>query len=618
MTSLADSPEAGVVPESTDRSVAASAWSARQALVVLGITSGAIVAQEVLMTRLLSVVTWYGMAFFVLSIAMLGLTAGSLQALSAQRAGVPLREFVAKRSVQFAGAIMFSLVVALIVPMPADASLTLQLAVIAVAAAHTVPMTIGGSIVARIMAESSAPIGTAYAIDLAAAAGGALLPLALLGTFDGVSAIVMLSALPALAGAAIHPQLAARRRTYVTAAVLALFAVMNNYSTFGLVVRFSKHTFSDPAMPPQFVGWNALSNVNAMPFVTSPPNMVLWGPSPRTPAGPPERSAFAVIDGEAGTAIHAYKRIEDLGVLGFDVTNAAHWLRPSGPSCVIGVGGGRDIESALFFGHSSVFAVEINPLMVDMLQQVSAESPILSDPRLKLHIGDGRSVIGALKPECRVLQVSLVDTWAATGAGAFAHTEATLYTREAWSILLERVLPDGVLTFSRWYAPGQTSETARLLALAVASLIERGVKNPADHIALVTWTNPVLDARQAGLATLLVSPAPFSPPDLDRLRTRTRELEFELLTAPGKPPEDPILKQILATREVDKLKDAGLAARLDTSPPTDNRPFFFQLLLPSAWLDPQRMFAAMAGRGVIYGNVLSTVQMLVTFATVAF
>ena len=32
----------------------------------------------------------------------------------------------------------------------------------------------------------------------------------------------------------------------------------------------------------------------------------------------------------------------------------------------------------------------------------------------------------------------------------------------------------------------------------------------------------------------------------------------------------------------------------DTTPPTDDRPFFFQLLLPSAWLNPDVMMSAIA------------------------
>jgi len=621
MTSMAPAAvaDAGVGAGASSRSSGVSsesAWRGRQALAVLGVTSGVIVAHEVLMTRLLSVVTWYGMAFFVLSIAMLGLTAGSLRALQAQRAGVPLREYVAAQSGKLAGAMVLSVVVTLIVPMPADPSLTLQLSVLAVAAANTIPMTIGGSIVARLMAESSVTIGSAYAVDLGTAALGALCPLLLLGPLDGVCALLVLAALPALAGGLIAAP-DKRRRMFAIAGALALFATLNNYSTFGLQVRFFKHAFVDQSMTMRFVGWNALSNVQATEFAKHDRRMALWGPSPRTPAGE-ETFAYAAIDGEAGTNIHAYKHIEELDVLRYDLTNAVHWIRPTGPACVIGVGGGRDIESALYFGHSSVFAVEINPLMIDMLHEVESQSPILSDPRVQVHVGDGRSVIAAQAPHCESLQVSLVDTWAATGAGAFAHTEATLYTREAWSLLLQRVDPGGVLTFSRWYSPSQTSETARLLALATGSLLERRVQNPADHIALIAWAPTDISASKGGIATVLVSPKPFSADDVAKLRARAAELEFNVITAPGVPVQDPILRKILATRDVERLGEAGVSALLDTSPPTDDRPFFFQLLLPQAWLNPELMFSAMMGGGVIYGNVLATIQMLFTFVTVAF
>ena len=592
-------------------------WRARQALLVLGVTSGVIVAYEVLITRLLSVVTWYGMAFFVLSIAMLGLTAGSLQALQAQAAGVPLRDFVARRCLQLTLAIGFGVVVTLIVPMPDDPTLTLQFAVLSVAAANVLPMILGGAVVSRIMAEVPVSIGTAYAVDLASAAAGALFPLALLGPFDGVSSMLMLAVLPAFASGAIQPRGASRRRALVIASAFIAFSALNNYSTHGLLVRFSKHTFADPVSPPEFLGWNALSNVTVTPFAPQERRTVLWGPSPRTPAGE-ERVALAAIDGEAGTYIHPYRRIEDLELLQYDVTNAAHWIRPDGRACVIGIGGGRDIESALYFGHSSVFAVEINPLMIRALKHVQSESPILADPRVEVHVGDGRSVIGALAPQCRVLQGALVDTWAATGAGAFAHTEATLYTREAWSLFLKRVEPDGVLTFSRWYSPNEPSETARLLSLGVASLLDRHVEEPEKHIALVAWSPAKVAFRVGGMATLLVSPSPLSASDVERLRHRSAELGFSLLAAPDSPPHNDVLRRVLATRSVPELAQAGAREALDTSPPTDNRPFFFQLLLPRGWLNPDVLFGEVAGGGVIYGNAISAVQMLITFGTVLF
>jgi hypothetical protein len=90
--------------------------------------------------------------------------------------------------------------------------------------------------------------------------------LLLLGPLDGVSALLFLAALPALVGAALEGRAAARKRMFVVAAALLAFAAINDYTRLGLQVRFSKHAFVDPAAVPSFVGWNALSNVQATQF----------------------------------------------------------------------------------------------------------------------------------------------------------------------------------------------------------------------------------------------------------------------------------------------------------------------------------------------------------------
>jgi hypothetical protein len=78
------------------------------------------------------------------------------------------------------------------------------------------------------------------------------------------------------------------------------------------------------------------------------------------------------------------------------------------------------------------------------------------------------------------------------------------------------------------------------------------------------------------------------------------------------------LRRVLTTRRIEDLAEAGVSAFLDTAPPTDNRPFFFQLLLPSGWFNASLLFGAMAGGGVIYGNLVSAMQMLITFGAVIF
>src|SRR4029079_13633319 len=123
--------------------------------------------------------------------------------------------------------------------------------------------------------------------------------------------------------------------------------------------------------------------------------------------------------------------------------------------------------------------------------------------------------------------------------------------------------PDGVLTFSRWYSPGQTSEAARLLAVATASLLERHVQNPADHIALLAWAPEHPGFGDGGLTTALISPAPLSAADVAKLRARSTDLQFTVLAMPGMAPADPVLRSILATREIDRLGEAGVSSSLD-------------------------------------------------------
>ena len=67
----------------------------------------------------------------------------------------------------------------------------------------------------------------------------------------------------------------------------------------------------------------------------------------------------------------------------------------------------------------------------------------------------------------------MVDTWAATAAGAFSLTENNLYTVEAFSDFLRRLTPDGVLSVTRWYVE-PPDQVLRLASLARAAGRELG------------------------------------------------------------------------------------------------------------------------------------------------
>lgn len=576
-------------------------------LAVLALVSATTVAAEVLLTRALSVTTWYGLAFVVLSLAMLGLTRGSLDADAASRAGEPLAPWIARRLLALSIGLAITVAVVVSVPLTFSLNLSSLAALMVVSAAAAIPLVAGGAIVARLLADAAVSTPVLYAVDLGAAALGALAPLVLLGPFGAPDALILLAALSAAAAWVVAPPGDRTRARAVAMAVASLVVALGaRGSDAGLVIRYPKGAPRPERETPTFEAWTPLAYVRLGPF-RQVSHWHLWSPSPNTPPGMVE-AADATLDGEAATPVYAWRTASQLNILRFDATTSAHVLRPTGNACVIGVGGGRDLIAALAVGHEHVYGAEINPGIVAMLHAVRGRSPTIDDPRVTVRLGDGRALFARSRMHCSVLQASLVDTWAATSAGAFAHTEATLYTREAWSIFLRRVAPSGVLTFSRWYDPRRVSETARLVALAVASLHDRGVERPREHLALLAAGN---------VATILVSPAPFSASDIAALHDLETRLRFTLLVTPDRPVTEPLLDAILRARDDAALAAVGRPLGLDTSAPTDERPFFFQLLAPSAWLHPiVALELARGSGGVIAGNATAMFELLATFAVV--
>ena len=103
--------------------------------------------------------------------------------------------------------------------------------------------------------------------------------------------------------------------------------------------------------------------------------------------------------------------------------------------------------------------------------------------------------------------MSLIDTWAATGAGAFSLSENGLYTVQGWQHFLNALTPTGVFTVSRWYRPAQHHRDRPVAESGTAALRARGVVASEAQIFLAG----------APLATIIVGNAPLSAEDLSRL-----------------------------------------------------------------------------------------------------
>ena len=562
---------------------------------------------EVLDTRLLSVLTWYHLSFLAVSVAMLGMASGAVLVFVGGELFAPefARRVLPGATLALAVVLPVSHVANLVIPFPSVrggsaaelASLTIATLVL------TIPFVLSGVVVTLALTRMRAPIGLLYGADLLGAAAGCLAIIWLLELTDITSTALATAGVVAI-GAMCFARHAGRRGYSAIAVAVALFgAAAVNASAdrpLGIIYPKSRSLWMDERAI-EYSEWNAHSNVTVRAPAAGP--AFLWGPAANTPEVE-VTMALAAIDGDAGTVITQWDgNPASLGWVRYDVTSLPYRIR-HGNVGVIGVGGGRDILTAIAAGNTRITGIEINKALTHVLQSRYRDFARVADhPGVTLVHDEARSFLTRSPAKYDVLQMSLIDTWAATGAGAFTLSENGLYTRDGWKVFLRALTPTGVLSVSRWFDPEAASETTRLLSLGVASLLDFGVAAPQRHLILVT---------RERIATLMVSPTAFTEEDGVTIRRIADELGFAVRVAPWLSGRDDRLHDIATATSPADLDRATRDPYFDFTAPTDARPFFFNMLKPRGFFYRQ----ASAGGGVVSGNLRAT-RTLVALACVA-
>ena len=577
----------------------------------LGLVAAATLMLQIIETRIISVISWYHLAFFVISIAMFGLTAGAVFVICAGRGSDQerLSYDLTVATLAFALTTNLAILVQLTLVTGASPSLTSLVAWAEFALCLAVPFFFSGVVVSLALTRSPYPIGKVYGADLIGAATGCIGVLALLNVMSGPSAVLWVGA----AHRTRRPRLR-RFRTRPPAQI--------HVAWFPAISLPPKHRHRVPALGDcqhahdlwrstddhqGSLGSGGRSCLRSLEFIfphhrQSEPN----GPAGdvrrlAAHAGLDHRAASAEIDGGAGTALYRFDgNLESLGFLRYDVTNLAYAIPNLKTGAVIGVGGGRDVLSQRLFGVSDVTGIEINPIIIDVLEHhFSDYTAIAVLDGVKFEVDEARSWFARTPRSFDVIQMSLIDTWAATGAGAFTLTENGLYTVEAWHRFLGRLNPDGLFTVSRWYAPGEVNETGRLVSLAVATLLANGAAEPRRHLFL---------AAAGKVATLIVTKSPLSPAALAALKDAAKGNEFTVLLSPDTAAPSAMLEKIVSAPDRRALDQATAGFYLDLTPPTDARPFFFNQLGFAKIFDPH-VFSHFTHTGVFAGNLIATLTL---------
>ena len=545
---------------------------------------------EILLTRIFSVTMLYHFAFVALSIAMFGMTAGALFVYLAPRLfpANRLHHRLAVASVAFPIALVLSFMTQLSIPFQVYASAIAVYSIVLTYTVIAVPFVIGGIAVCLALTGFPRAVSRLYAADLAGAALGCVLLIFVLDWSDGPTAVLWVAFLASLGGVAFSMAAEVsrlRRIAVATMVVLGVAAAVHTSLVWrGAPVFRILYTKGSAAIEPRplYDRWNSYSRVRVTgnPNWLSPPDG--WGLSQTLPPGRRLNQLLLDIDAWAGTTMTRFNG--DLSVvdhLKYDVTNIAYYLRSDRDVLVIGAGGGRDVLSALSFGARSVTAVDINKNIIGTVNGRFGDftGHLDRDPRVRFVNDEARSYVARSADRFGTIQISLIDTWAATAAGAFVLGENSLYTVEAWTIFLQHLAGDGMLSVSRWYFRDRPAELYRTTTLAVEALRTLGITEPRRHIAIVRNMRPLTYSTSAsdrpdGVGTILVSRRPFIDGELDTLERESARLQFDVPFSP---------RNVLDETFTRLTAPGDRRAFLDNYPinvaaPTDDSPFFFNML----------------------------------------
>jgi hypothetical protein len=583
----------------------------RAMLFGMALCSFAALLLELALTRLFSVVLFYHFAFLAISIALLGLGAGGVFAhlRKNQLAQLETRALVSRLCSMNALIVPVVLVIVLRIPVSLDISTANFLRLTAIYLASAVPFFITGLEFSVVFARQAHHVSPLYAADLAGGALACLAIVPLLNWLGGPNTVFFTGVCMAVAAMVWAVDRKARRSGAGRALfLLALIAI--NYSGKLFDIVYAKGGFRDSAWV-EFARWNAISRVE----VDTQGN-----------------SKAIVIDADASTYLMNVDPKHWEGPWERNLMSAppalANVLRPRGEYAIIGPGGGVDVLRALGNGSPSVTGIEINPIIANTIMRgryADYTFHLYQQPEVHIHVTDGRSFVRNANQQFDVVQMTLVDTWASTAAGAFALSENSLYTVEAFREYFEHLKPDGIIAVTRWEFQ-QPREALRVVSVATQALHEMGVANPAGNFIVVSEGH--LDADGIPVVVLAKRTA-FTAEEISRVREHmAAHPRLFLLYAPS----DPVLTAVSAPAEhysasadsftqLIQSNDPKLfAARYpyDVSPVTDNAPFFFFTLKLGQLLHPQSLRQGMDWKVNLGVAVLGMVLAISLLAVLVF
>lgn len=555
----------------------------RPPLIAISILSACVLAYEVVLTRLFSIILWHHFAYMIISAAMLGYGAG----------GTALTLLKEKFSRHFGTAyVLAATALALLMPVSfllAQKTLFSPLELLwdprqpvwllAVYLLMMLPFFFGGLSIGLAFTLFGRQASRIYAFDIFGAGVGSLGIIGILFFLSPSRVLIVLAALALLAAAIAVMELRMRPR-WLAAAFLGL-AAAGMTATPDLPVNRSP--YKDLSQALEILGSRVIEErsgpLGQMTVVenTHVPLRDAPGMSLNATREPPPQLGVFVDGNGPSTLTHFDGMLGPLDYLGQLTSALPYQILHQPRVLVLGAGAGSDVLQALYHGSSAIDAVELDGNFIDLVGGRFRDfaGNLYGLPNVKVYQAEARGFVSTSRMHYDLIQVALLDSFGTASAGLYGLSESYLYTVEALQTYLNRLAPGGILAFTRWLTL-PPRDILKLFATAVFALERSGAADPSMRVAMIRGWKTV---------TLLVKNDDFSHLEIAAIREFSRTRSFDLAYYPGMPPEEanrynqlpqPYLFEGALALLGPQRQDFMDRYKFYIEPATDDRPHFFR------------------------------------------
>jgi len=523
---------------------------------IVFLVSGSLFALEFLLTRIFSYLLWYHYVFMIVSGAVLGLGLGALW----------VRRRMTGYQSDNRGVSLFTLGMALIVSYVVNIPVLylnlLGFFPLLYMLLAMVPFAVGGAITSTIFTLISSRAHTAYFLDLLGTAAFTFASLFILNKYGMVASLLFLLAAFASVEAIVCLVENKRGLCFIFAAVAAAAVFTPSLKwpvverNFGYLLKSQKLSLYVPGQREnvrlEFTKWDSLSRTDVVD------------------AGDVDKKGI-LMDG--GSLSFMYRFNGDLGTVSELKDTAAflpYVLQNQPKVLVIGSGGGRDILLALLAGSQDITAVEINPSAVEAVTRFASYSgDVYNLPQVKTIIGDGRNHIEITDDYYDTIYLSLVMTQAA-GAGGLALSENYVFTKEAIGAYLEHLRDGGQLVF----LAHDEDDMTRIVATVLAVFEDTGIpyRDAIKRMSIVAAPSENFHYYEGHVhyPVIIIRKQHFTEAETTVLRETASRNGLVPLYVPGE-----FESESFPLSSYSGVGDLIRASRVNVSPTTDDRPFFY-------------------------------------------